>query len=153
MVGGCLALKLRRRKHMAPGSILKRSCCCEGRDPDGEDLHIPQLLCPVRSIWPVVCDRVVAGELIFPSFQLRNVLRHLRERGARLNWPAADILGTHLFTHCAARALMSSGGTYAQLLRVCQWRGNAVRFYLDLGEDERRAMTDILIEGSEDEPS
>ena len=42
-VGSCLAIKLRRRKHMAFGSILKRSCCCVGRNPDGEDLHAPQL--------------------------------------------------------------------------------------------------------------
>ena len=43
MVGRRLALKLRRRKHMASGAILKRSRCCEGYDLDSEDLHIPQL--------------------------------------------------------------------------------------------------------------
>ena len=79
MVGSCLALKLCRSKHMASGSILKRSCCCQGRDRGDEDLHIPQLLCPVCSIWPVVRDRVVVGELIFPSPQSRSLIRHLRE--------------------------------------------------------------------------
>ena len=47
---------------------------------------------------------------------------------------------------------MSAEGTYAQLLRTGQWRGNVARFYLDLGKDGRRVTTDILIEGSDDEP-
>ena len=153
IIGECLVLKLRRRRHMASGSILKRSCCCEGRDPAGEDLHVPQFLRPVCSICPVVRDRVLVGELVVPSLKSRNLIRHLRGRGASLNWPAAEKLGAHLFRRGAARALISARGTYAQLLRARQWRGDAVRFYLDLGEDERRAMAGILIEGSEDEPS
>ena len=103
----------------------------------------------------VACRRdwAVVGEPIFPSFQSRNLLRRLREGGARLNWPLADKLGTHSFRRGAARALMSAVGTWLQLRRAGQLRGNAVRLYLDLGEDERRSMTYILIEGSEDEPS
>ena len=153
MVGRRLALKLRRRRHMASGSILKRPLCCERHDPASEDLHIPQLLCPVRPIWPAVRDRMVAGQPIFPALQSRNLFRHRRERGASLNWPAANKLGTQSFRRGVARALISAGGAYARLLRPGQWRGNAVKFYLDLGEDERRAMTDIFFEGSGDEPS
>ena len=48
---------------------------------------------------------------------------------------------------------MSAGGTFAQLLRAGQWRGNAVRAHLDLGEAARRVMVDILIEDPDDEPS
>ena len=127
MIGGCLVLELRRREHMASGSILKRSWCREGQNPDDEDLHIPQLFCPVCSIWPVVRDRVVAGELIFPSIQTCNLIRHLRERGASLKWPPTDKLSTNSLRRGAARALISAGGTYAQLLRAGQWRGNSVR--------------------------
>ena len=53
----------------------------------------------------------------------------------------------------AARALVLAGGPFAQLLRAGQLRRNAVRAYIDFGEDERKAMTDIPIEGSFDEPS
>ena len=60
---------------------------------------------------------------------------------------AADEAGTG-----EARALMSGGGAFAQLLRGGQWRGRAARFYLDLNGSERRAMADILNEGSGDEP-
>ena len=66
-VGGGLALKRRGRRRVASGAILTRSCRCEGRDPEGEDLDVPQLLCPVCSVRPIVRGRVVAGELIFPS--------------------------------------------------------------------------------------
>ena len=69
VVGGCLALKLRRRKHMASGAIRKRSCCREGYDPQSRDLHISQLLRPVCSIWPVVRGRVLVGELLSAAFQ------------------------------------------------------------------------------------
>ena len=136
---------------MASGSVLKRSRCCEGRNPDGEDLHIPQLLCPVCPIWPVVRDRVVVGWLIFPSSHVTS--GHLGGRGARLHCLTAEKLCTHSFRRGAARELMSAGGTYAELLRAGQWRGNAARFYLGLGENELRALTDIPIEGSDDEPS
>ena len=153
MVGGTLALKLRRRKHMASGAFLRRSSCCGARDPVGEDFHMPKLLCPAFSVRPVVRGRVVVGELMFPFAQLPNIIRRLRSWGAILNWPAADKPGEHSTRRVAARALMSAGGTFAQLLRAGKRHGNAVRSYLDLGEDERRATTDILIEDSDGEPS
>ena len=105
MVEGRLVLKPRRRRHVASVVILKRSFCCEGRDPHGEDLHIPQLLCPLRPNWPVVRGRVLVGGLISPSFQSPNLIRHLRSRGANLNWPPADKLGTHSLRRGAALAL------------------------------------------------
>ena len=83
-VQGRQAPKLLSREFMASGAILKRSFCSQGYDPKGVDLHIFEPLCPVCSIWPVVRGRVVVGDLIFPSFQLRNLIRRLRSRGARL---------------------------------------------------------------------
>ena len=73
MVGGTLALKLRRRKHMASGAFLRRSSCCGARDPVGGDFHVPQLLCPVFSVWPVVRGRVVVGGA---HVSLRPVAQH-----------------------------------------------------------------------------
>ena len=48
---------------------------------------------------------------------------------------------------------MSAGGTFVQLLRAGKWRRYAVRSCLDPGEDGLRAMTHILIEDSDDQPS
>ena len=110
MVGGSLALGIRRRKHMAPGAILRRPLCCNGRDPQGEDLHVPRPLCPVCSVWPGVRGRAVAGELIFPSSLSSALVRHLRSRGNGLKWPAADEPGTHSFRRGAARSTTSAVG-------------------------------------------
>ena len=66
VTGGRLVLKLRLRKHMAPGAILERPCCCGGRDLPGEDLHVPQLLCPVFPVWPSVRELVVVGNSFPP---------------------------------------------------------------------------------------
>ena len=106
---------------------------------------IPQLLGSVYLVWPIVRERVVVREVAFPSFQTPILVPQLRSIGAPLHWPEADRFGTHSLLLGAARALMFAGGTFAQLPGACQWRGNAVRFYLDLDEGERRAMADILI--------
>ena len=95
IVGGFLVLKLRRRKHMLSGTILKRSCCCEGHDLHGEELYMPQLLRPVCPVWPVVQERVVVGDSIVPPFQSPSLIRHLRSR-------AAEKLGAHSLSRGAA---------------------------------------------------
>ena len=95
----------------------------------------------------------MVGELISPSLQSSNLIRNPRSRGAILNWPAAAGIGARSFRRGAAGALVFAGGTSAQPLRAGQWRGNAVRVYPDLGEDERRAVADIVIEDSDAEPS
>ena len=146
---GRLALKLPRRIHMAPGAILTRFCCCGGHDPQGKDLRVPQLLCLVCSVWPIVRERVVVGEPI--GYQLPNLTWLLGSIGARFNWPAADELGTHPLRFVAARALMTAGGTFAQLLRAGQWRRNAARFSPNVSEGERRPAADISTDGPADE--
>ena len=69
MVGGSLALKLCRRKHMAQGAILIRSCCFGSHDFQVEDLRIPQQLWFVGPIGLSFGGRVVSRVLIFPFFQ------------------------------------------------------------------------------------
>ena len=46
---------------------------------------------------------------------------------------------------------MTAAGTFAQLLRASKRRGGAVQD-LDLDVGEGRAVTEIVIEGSENEP-
>ena len=117
MVGRRLVLKLRRRKHMASGSILRRSCCCGGRDPRGEDLHVTKLLRLVGSIWPGVRERELVGELVSPPIQSSNLIRLQKSKGVSLNWPSADNLGTH-FQTWRGPGVNVSGGPFAQLLRA-----------------------------------
>ena len=152
LVRGRPVPKLHRRKHMSSGAILSRGCCCESYAPNGDGAHIPQLLCPTCPIWPTVRARVTVGELVFPSLQSSNLVRMMRSIRESLHRSNADKLRTHSIRRVAARALMSAGGTFRQLLRADQWRGCAVRAYLDLDEEENRATMDILIEGADYEP-
>ena len=51
---------------MASGAIFTRARFCENNDSQGEYPHIPRLLCLVCSIWALVRERVVVGDLISP---------------------------------------------------------------------------------------
>ena len=107
--GGCLALKLRQRKHVASGAILTRARCCERYAPYSEELHVPHLFRPACSICPIVRGQVIARNLTFPSLPLpqgaNNICRS-RSVGCCLNWPEADGLGTHSLGRGAARAFI-----------------------------------------------
>ena len=106
MAGGHFALKLLRRKLMDPGAILTCAPRCEGHDPQGLDFRIPHLLRPVCSVWPVIRGRADVGVCTSPSFQSPHLIRQLRPKWARLNWPASDKIGTQSLRHGGARALM-----------------------------------------------
>ena len=140
MVGGYLLIELRRRKNMASGAFLNRPCCCDGHDSPIDDFHVPQLLFPACPVRPVVRERVVVEKLISPSFRPPNLIRHPSSRGASPNWAAADKLATHSLRRGAVRSGMPAGGTFDQLLRASQRRGNATRPLFGLREGGRRAI-------------
>ena len=68
IVGGSLALKLRRRRHMASEAFLRRSWGFWTHDSLGEGLHTLELLFPVCSVWPVVRNKWSLGRPYFPPF-------------------------------------------------------------------------------------
>ena len=151
-VDGRIGLELRRRKLVASRAILTRASCRERFDPRVGELRIPQLLCPVSAVWTIVRERARAGGLTFPSLQDSNFFRRWRSAYSLLGWPDADTLGAHPSRRGAAWASLSAGGTLAQRLRAGQSRGRDVRLYPYLDEGERRAMTGISMEGSDDGP-
>ena len=115
LLAGRLVRKFRRREHKASGAILTRSSCCEGHDPDGGGLRVPQLLCPVFSAWPIVREHVVVGDLISRFFQSPNLIRRLRStwgpfqvarstqaRGALSRTPCGQSLGVGWWGVCTA---------------------------------------------------
>ena len=67
-----LVLKLNTRKNYRYGSILMRSCFCEG------GVLAPGSLCPIHVVWPQIRARGAPGELIFPSLQRTNLNRVLK---------------------------------------------------------------------------
>ena len=64
----------------------------------------------------------------------------------RTNW------GRTHFVELRTEGRCPHGGAFDQVLRVASQRGEAIRLFPDLDEGGRRAMTDPLIGGSEDEP-
>ena len=149
--GAKLAIKLNRRKHMASGSRLVRTCICDEYADDSLELHIPQLLCPVCQLWPAIRQRASVGEALFEGWAGKRVLSDLRDFAMGREWPRATKLGTHSFRRGAARAILEAGDSFSQLLRSGQWRSSAYQLYLDLGREEANAMASVLVEGSDDE--
>ena len=55
LVADNLGVKLQRRKHMAATPCGIRVCViCEAFRVDSPQLHVPQLFCRVRSLWPAI---------------------------------------------------------------------------------------------------
>ena len=149
--GGKLIIKLNRRKHMAAGPRLIRACICDEYAIDSLELHIPQLICPVRHLWPAIRQRAPVGGALFEGWAGKRVLSELRYFAEGREWPRATKLGAHSFRGGAARAILEAGGSFSQLLRSGQWRSSAYQLYLDLGHEEASAMASVLVEGSDDE--
>ena len=76
------------------------------------------------------------------------VLSELRALAREHGWGRAE-LGTHVSRRGAARAILSAGGSFAQLLKAGQRRSAAYQLYLDLGRQESQAAADILFEASD----
>ena len=51
----------------------------------------------------------------------------------------------------AARAVLDSAGSFAQLLLAGLWHSSAYRVYFYLGVEETKATASIIIEASDDE--
>ena len=136
---------------MATGSRLVRTCICEEYVRGPRELHIPQLLCPVRQLRPAIRQPAAAGGPLFPGRAGNNVLTELRASAWARKWPRSDKLGTHSFRRGAARAILEAGGSFSQLLRLGQWRSSAYKLYLDLGHEESTAMASVLVGSSDDE--
>ena len=148
---GKLIIKLNRRKHMAAGATMVRCCICADYPADSLELHVPQLFCPVCSLWPAIRASVATGGELFPAWSGKRVLSELRAFAGSRQWDRAGRLGTHAFRRGAARAILKAGGSFAQLLRAGQWHSSAYKLYLDLGREESQAVAEVLIEASDGE--
>ena len=136
---------------MASGSRLVRACICDERASDSLELHIPQLLCPVRQRSPAIRQWAPAGGALFEGWAGKRVLSDLRDFAVGREWPRAAKLGAHSSRRGAARAIIEAGGFFSQLLRSGQWRSSACQLYLDIGHEEASAMASVLVDGSDDE--
>ena len=75
LVDGKLIIKLRKRKHMAPGSRIVRIRFREEYAKRSPELRAPQLFRPVCQVWPGITRIAVAGEDLFPAWAAKRLLR------------------------------------------------------------------------------
>ena len=87
---------------------------------DSVELHIQQLFCPARQLWPPIGQRTAVGDPLFPGWAGKKVTSELRPFAEGRNWPRGEKLGTHSFRGGAARAILEAGGPFSQLLRSGQ---------------------------------
>ena len=136
---------------MSSGPRRKRPCI-RGAYPDSSfELHIPHPYCPVCSLWPRVAAQACFGERPFPAQQSERVFEDLRAFAKEKSWKGAELLGGRSVRRGAAREILRSGGTFANILESGQWHLAAFQLYLDLGSEESQVMASILIDVSEDE--
>ena len=62
-----ISMKLARRENQRYGSILMRPCFCAG------SVLVPRHLCPIHTIWPLICQRTEPAALLFPPLQRVNL--------------------------------------------------------------------------------
>ena len=130
---------------------MARSCICEGCPRRSLGTQASQLYCPVRFLWGRICQRVRTGERLFPSWTGQMFTNRRRNPATRFGRGGARRLGPCSVSKGAARAILESGGIFAQMLRACQWHSSAYRLYLDLGAEEAAAISRFSIEASGDE--
>ena len=94
--------------------------------------------------------RVMAGERLFPNITGPTFVSSLRCLARQAGWEKTDRLGAHSIRRGAARAILAAGGTFSQLMKAGQWHSSAFKLYLDLGGEETKGMSSVLIEDSED---
>ena len=110
---------------MAARATIARGCI-RGECPQGSlELHVPQHFFQACSLWPAIRARTDAGAELFPGWAGKKVLAELRAFLRRHGWDNAERLGTLSVLQGAARAILSAGGTFAQLLNAGQRRFSA----------------------------
>ena len=120
---------------MATGPEITGRCICEAFREEFLELHVPRFFCLICSSWPAIRAKTEEGEDLFPGCTGRGGLTELRAVARQQGWGRAAKLGAHAFRRGAARAILSSGGSFAQLLKGGQWYSSAYQRYLDLGRE------------------
>ena len=131
--GDTLCLRLKRRKNLQGGSVLKRTCQCSSCP----------ILCPVHVLWNYFCT-LKAGEKPWAAFSERFVLSRLRTLLAKLEIVSPQLYGTHDFRRGHAKDLQKSGVPLAKILAAGQWRSAAFMHYLD----ELDLEQDVVLEAA-----
>ena len=148
--GGQIAIKLRGRGHMAVGPRIVRKCICEEYAAGSPGIRVLQPFCQACPSLVSVLRRSPAGEQLFPGLSGPGFADKLRGATRHFGREKADRLGTYSAGRVAARSILETGGSLAQLLLASQWRSSAYSLYADMGPEEAKAMDAILFGAADD---
>ena len=85
---------------------------------------------------------------MFNEVKALESLREFARLGGR---GSAEELETYAFRRGAARAITHVGGSFAKLMKACQWLLSACRLFLYRGQEKARAGASIPLRSPEDE--
>ena len=144
-----LVIKFSFRKNIRNGCILMRPCLCD------EECVTANALCPVHMVWPVIRDRVAAGDPLFPTLTTNSFNRHLKSTMTAMAVPEGGLFSSHAFRRGATQEIKDSGSTFATILKTGTWRSACYKNYLDLQADEAINISTLLLEnlGSDSDDS
>ena len=134
-----VTIRLRTRKNAPEGAELVRSCECSGR---------PHLLCGFCSLSAQIKSRTLLPQGRIWPFSPAQGLVLLKSACKHLD---IIISGWQVFRRGAARDMLNSGCTIAQILSAGGWRSGAFLRYLTRRDvDQRSALELALVESSSD---
>ena len=133
-----LILKLSTRKNTRYGAILMRPCFCQG------SVLVPGSLCPVHVIWPIIRERVLPNDLIFPSLQRTNLNRMLKVVMAKIGFSQAERYTMYAFRRGCLMEMKRAQSTVSEIMRTAGWTSAQFKTYLDLQEDEEAVIRSLM---------
>ena len=142
-----LIIKLSWRKNLDGGCILKRTCLCNLGSKVGDRI------CPPHRIWPLIRDRVPAGELIFDQYTKNNFNINLKQVLKKLKFRDAHRYTSKAFRRGATQELSQGGETLEVIKGSGGWIGNGFYSYVDLEFDKTLRISRLLIKLDENSSS
>ena len=135
MVGDSLCLRLRSRRYLPSGSVIRRSCWC---------LTGNAASCPVHVLWNFFCG-LDYGSRPFAQYSPHFALTALRCILHDLGTPEAAKYRTHDLRRGHAQDLRESGAPLVEILLAGQWRSPAFMQYLDIESLEEEAVLEATL--------
>ena len=136
--GGFLVAKLKWRKNLACGCILRRPCFCFG------DRASARACCPAHVMWPAIRARVPSGSPLFTAFNQRNFDRIIRAVFTRLGVTDATRYSSHGFRRGTAQELKETGSPWTAVATAGLWRSPAFRGYVDMTADVEQGIRKLV---------
>ena len=133
-----LLAKLKTRKNLSPGCLLRRPCFCQLVARKAAKLR------PAHAIWAAVRRRVGPGQLLFQSIDRRHFNRALKAVMAMLGAPSSDRCSSHGFRRGTSQELKGAGSPWSVVATSGVWRSPTFLDYLDMSKDVDQGVAQLF---------